>query len=197
MRRTLRRVAIAGVSALGLAAAGAAYVALAPLPRHPVPRIEFPADLTPERVARGKRAVQTLCTNCHLDPDTGALTGKRMPDLPPQFGESWSRNITAHPVKGIGSWTDGEIAYLLRTGVSRDGRYTPPWMIKLPNTSLALCVWTDDPGRRLPQHRLAHPHRGPRGGWARGLGGRSTPDYDDQGYVRARSPRLDGLAALL
>ena len=76
-----------------------------------------------------------LCAACHMDSATGALTGKRMPDLPGQFGESWSRNITADPVKGIGSWTNGEIAYLLRTGIARDGRYTPPWMVKLPNAS--------------------------------------------------------------
>jgi len=76
-----------------------------------------------------------LCAACHLDTAIGALTGKRMPDLPPRFGESWSLNVTADPVKGIGSWTDGEIAYLLRTGVARDGRYTPPWMIKTPNLS--------------------------------------------------------------
>jgi len=76
-----------------------------------------------------------LCAGCHMDSATGGLTGKRMPDLPTQFGEAWSRNITAHPVKGIGSWTNGEIAFLLRTGITRDGRYTPPWMVKLPNAS--------------------------------------------------------------
>jgi mono/diheme cytochrome c family protein len=70
-----------------------------------------------------------------MDSATGALTGKRMPDLPPEFGEASSLNITAHPTKGIGEWTNGEIVYLLRTGIARDGRYTPPWMVKLPNAS--------------------------------------------------------------
>jgi hypothetical protein len=36
-----------------------------------------------------------------------------------------SKNITRHPDKGIGGWTDGELAYLVRTGISRDGRYIP------------------------------------------------------------------------
>ena len=111
------------------------YVALSPIPSYPVPAISFQVDVTPERIANGKRHTQLLCAGCHFDPETGALTGRRMPDLPTQFGESWSRNITKHPVKGIGSWTDGEIAYLLRTGVNRAGRYTPPWMVKLPNLS--------------------------------------------------------------
>ena len=118
-----------------LVAAGAAYIALAPLPHYPVQSVEFAVEVTPERVARGRRTVELLCAACHLDAETGVLTGKRMLDLPGAFGEAWSLNITAHPQKGIGSWTDGELAYLLRTGVARDGRYTPPWMIKTPNLS--------------------------------------------------------------
>ena len=47
----------------------------------------------------------------------------------------YSANITKHPTQGIGSWTDGEIAYLLRTGIRRDGRYTPPYMVKIPHAS--------------------------------------------------------------
>jgi mono/diheme cytochrome c family protein len=113
----------------------ATYVALSPIPSYPVVKVDFPVEVTKERVARGKRSVEMLCAACHLDSATGGLTGKKMPDLPGQFGEAWSRNITAHPVKGIGSWTNGEIAHLLRTGISRDGRYTPPWMVKLPNAS--------------------------------------------------------------
>jgi mono/diheme cytochrome c family protein len=48
---------------------------------------------------------------------------------------AYSANITKDSEDGIGSWTDGEIAYLLRTGVKRDGRYAPPWMVKLPHLS--------------------------------------------------------------
>lgn len=135
MKKTLKWLAVAGGAVLVLIAAAGAYVALAPIPHYPVARVDFPVDVTPERVARGKRHVEMLCAACHMDSGTGALTGKRMPDLPAQFGESWSRNITAHPVKGIGSWTNGEIVHLLRTGVARDGRYTPPWMVKMPLAS--------------------------------------------------------------
>jgi mono/diheme cytochrome c family protein len=135
MRARLRRLGTAAAALLVVVGGASAYVALAPLPHYPVPAIRFQVDVTPERVARGRRLAGFLCVACHLDPETGALTGKRMLDLPIQFGKSWSRNITRHPVNGIGGWTDGEIAYLLRTGVARDGRYTPPWMIKLPNAS--------------------------------------------------------------
>src|SRR5512143_1873882 len=135
MRKALRWLGIVLGAAVAVVAAAAAYVAVSPLPHYPVVKADFPVDVTPERVARGKRSVEMLCAACHMDSATGGLTGKRMPDVPPQFGEAWSRNITSHPVKGIGSWTNGEIAYLLRTGVARDGRYTPPWMVKLPNAS--------------------------------------------------------------
>jgi hypothetical protein len=53
--------------------------------------------------------------------------------VPAQFGAAHSANITSDPETGIGTYTDGELAYLLRTGVTRDGRYTPPWMVKVPN----------------------------------------------------------------
>lgn len=135
MKRALKGLA-AGLAAVVLVAAAAlAYVATAPIPSYPVRKVEFHVDLTPERAARGRKTVDMLCAGCHLDTATGALTGKRMPDLPPQFGEGFSRNITAHEEKGIGSWTDGELAYLIRTGVARDGRYLPPWMVKMPNVS--------------------------------------------------------------
>jgi mono/diheme cytochrome c family protein len=135
MKRVLKWIGVSIFVVVAVVGAAAAYVAVSPLPHYPVAKVDFPVDVTPERVSRGKRSVEMLCAGCHMDSTTGALTGKRMPDLPQQFGEAWSRNITAHPVKGIGSWTNGEIAYLLRTGVARDGRYTPPWMVKLPNAS--------------------------------------------------------------
>ncbi len=135
MKTVLKWLAVVFGTILVLLAAAAAYVAWTPIPHYPVVKVDFPVDVTPERVARGKRSAEMLCVGCHLDSATGGLTGKRMLDTPAQFGQSWSRNITAHPVKGIGSWTNGEIAYLLRTGVTRDGRYTPPWMVKLPSAS--------------------------------------------------------------
>ncbi|MGH9461058.1 MAG: c-type cytochrome, partial [Vicinamibacteria bacterium] len=135
MKKPLKWLGIAFAAVVALVAAAAAYIAVAPIPSYPVVKVDFPVEITPERVARGKRTVQMLCAGCHMDSATGGLTGKQMLDLPTQFGEAWSRNITAHPVNGIGSWTNGELAHLMRTGIARDGRYTPPWMVKLPNLS--------------------------------------------------------------
>jgi mono/diheme cytochrome c family protein len=135
MKRVLKWLGLV-LGALGLVvAAFAAFVAMRPLPSYEARPVALQVEVTPERAARGKRHVELLCAGCHFDSGTGALTGKRMLDLPPQFGRAYSKNITADPVKGIGAWTDGEIAFLLRTGISRDGRYTPPWMVKMPNAA--------------------------------------------------------------
>ncbi|HJQ98979.1 MAG TPA: c-type cytochrome [Candidatus Polarisedimenticolaceae bacterium] len=102
------------------------------IPTYPPGNIDLEVEVTPERVERGKHTAEMLCVGCHLDNETGTLAGKPMLDLPAQFGWAHSANITGDAETGIARWTDGELAYLLRTGVRRDGRYTPPWMVKLP-----------------------------------------------------------------
>ena len=72
-------------------------------------------------------------------------------DAPKEFGAIYSQNITQDKTYGIGTWTDGELLYLLRTGIKRDGRYAPPWMAKLPNmadediNSVIAFLHSDDP----------------------------------------------------
>lgn len=88
-------------------------------------------DITPARVERGAKIAQLLCIQCH----TGAndqLIGKLIADAPKEFGQIYSANITQDKEAGIGNWTDGELIYLLRTGIKRDGSYNP-LMPKFPN----------------------------------------------------------------
>src|SRR5262249_30523832 len=132
MKKMLKGLLYAVAALVAVAAAGALYVHLAGIPSYPVQRVEFKVDVTPERVARGRRMATALCASCHQGPATGGLTGRLLEDSPPQFGTIYSSNITQDREYGIGAWTDGEIAYLIRTGIARDGRYTPPWMLKLP-----------------------------------------------------------------
>jgi mono/diheme cytochrome c family protein len=132
----MRRAGIALGVVIVLAAALALYVQIDGIPRYPKPVIEErTAVATPERLERGAKLASLLCAGCHEDQATHRFTGKQMADIPPQFGVVVSKNITGHPVKGIGSWTDGQIRHLLRTGLRPDGQYVPPWMIKLPHTS--------------------------------------------------------------
>jgi mono/diheme cytochrome c family protein len=134
MAKRLLKVVLGLVVVLVLVVGGAlAYIDVSGIPHYPPGKVDLKVDVTPERAARGRRTVQLLCASCHLDNETGTLAGKPMAEVPKQFGAAHSANITGDPETGIGSWTDGELAYLLRTGVTRDGRYTPPWMVKLPN----------------------------------------------------------------
>lgn len=135
MRRALKYLGIAGGGLLGAAALAAVYVQVRGIPRYPVEALELVVDATPERLAHGRGLVSMLCASCHLDPATKALSGKRMPDAPPEFGVIHAPNITRHPEHGIGRWSDGELVYLLRTGIARDGHFTPPYMPKLPRAS--------------------------------------------------------------
>lgn len=113
----------------------AAYVAVSGIPTYSPGKVTLNVDVTPAKVERGRKYASLLCMNCHLDPATGKLTGKRLTDTPASFGEAYSKNITRDKQYGIGAWSDGELAYLLRTGIARTGRYAPPWMPKYPHMS--------------------------------------------------------------
>lgn len=103
------------------------------IPSYDVEPISFEHQSSPEIIARGKKLSTMLCANCHMDMSTRKLTGKKMKDAPAEFGEIFTPNITQDETYGIGSWTDGEIVYLLRTGIKKDGKYAPPYMAKLPH----------------------------------------------------------------
>lgn len=133
LKRILKYVGI-GLGVI-LVAAGAfgLFVNFSDLPTYDVAKVDLKVVATPARLERGKKLASMLCAGCHLNQATGQLSGQRMHDIPDVFGKVWSQNITNDKTYGIGSWTDGEILHLLRTGIHRTGRYVPPYMIKLPN----------------------------------------------------------------
>lgn len=110
----------------------AAFINIDGIPHYPTQKVDLKVEATPERVARGKVIAEAMCNECHMNSATGKLTGHILPDLPPQFGKAYSQNITQDKEFGIADWTDGEIAFLLRTGIKKNGQYAPPWMPKLP-----------------------------------------------------------------
>jgi mono/diheme cytochrome c family protein len=86
------------------------------------------------------------CMQCHAErhndvPNyrTGAGKGGREYKTP--TGMVKAANITSHPVKGIGAWSDAEIKRALLEGVSRDGR---PLAITMTTYSQYLKRLTDD-----------------------------------------------------
>jgi mono/diheme cytochrome c family protein len=91
-----------------------------------------------------------LCKECHMG-EGGKLTGRMMSDLPKELGEVASLNITKDPEHGIGQWTDGELYYFLRTGLRKDGSWSPPFMPKFVQMAdedmYSVIAWlrSDDP----------------------------------------------------
>ncbi len=67
------------------------------------------------------------CMECHARPASGphdfkGNLGKGGYVMKGPFGEAIVSNITSHPERGIGKWSDGEIKRALTEGVGRDGR---------------------------------------------------------------------------
>jgi mono/diheme cytochrome c family protein len=134
MRKALKIIGIVlGVVVL-LVAIGAAYIHFSGIPTYEVnaPDLKVEADST--MIAEGKRLATMVCNQCH-QAENGKLEGQFMADLPSAFGKAWTANITNHPDSRLAGYTDGELAYFLRTGVKRDGSYAPPWMPKYPHLS--------------------------------------------------------------
>ena len=115
-------------------ACGAAYIHFRGIPKYEVKPVELKVTPDSAMIAEGKRLANMVCNKCHMGA-SGKLEGQELLDMPPQFGKAWSANITRHETKGAGRYTDGELAYLLRTGIKRDGQYAPPWMPKFPHLS--------------------------------------------------------------
>lgn len=112
----------------------AAFIAARGIPKYKAQTVEMKIEYTAQRVTKGLKLASMLCSNCHLDPATAKFTGRRMQEAG-QFGDIYSKNITHHPDNNIMKWTDGQLAYLLRTGIKPDGTYLPPYMPKLAHLS--------------------------------------------------------------
>lgn len=80
-------------------------------------------------IERGQKIASMLCKDCHLSAD-GKMIGREITDMPSAFGRYYSGNLTSDSIHGIGGWTDGEIYYFLRTGIRKDGSWSPPLMPK-------------------------------------------------------------------
>ncbi len=90
-----------------------------------------PIDLSASDPIEGARIASMVCQHCHMGAD-GKMSGGLVADAS-AFGEVYAPNITHHIEHGIGAYTPGEIDFLIRTGIKRNGGYAPPWM---PNSPL-------------------------------------------------------------
>ena len=102
----------------------------APMHAELIPNGEKPMDerAMADPVSRGfYLATIAHCMECHAKGPDGALNfktghGKGGYEMKGPFGSVVVSNITSHPTKGIGAWTDAEIKKALTHGVGRDGR---------------------------------------------------------------------------
>ncbi len=134
MKRILKIVGILVAIIAFIITAGATYISVRGIPTYEAHPPDLKVEGDSAMIAEGKRMATLVCHNCHMSKN-GLLEGKYMEDMPPEFGKAWSANITQDDKYGTGRYTDGELAYLLRTGVKRDGSYAPPWMVKFPHLS--------------------------------------------------------------
>lgn len=126
MKKALKIFGYLMLGLLAIVIGLAAYIQFSAIPVYPVnpPGLTITPDSA--LVAEGRRIVMTDCAHCHRASD-GKLSGEIWLD-DPVFGTLWTGNITQHPAAGIGAYTDGELALLLRTGIKRDGHFAGPWM---------------------------------------------------------------------
>jgi mono/diheme cytochrome c family protein len=92
--------------------------------RYPAPMPPLSRATSAEAVAHGARLYRTACSSCHTEPGSSHSCGARILNFPPAFGTIVSSNLTADPDQGIGHLSDGEIARMLRQGITPDGRYS-------------------------------------------------------------------------
>jgi len=111
----------------------AMYVNFSGIPSYENKAEDLVVEITDARVTEGARMASVLCLGCHGSSD-GVLGGAHMSDIE-VFGEIYASNITQHTEFGITDYTDGEVAFLMRTGIRKDGQYVPPWMPKFPHLS--------------------------------------------------------------
>lgn len=111
------------------------YIEVRGIPKYEVEKIDFPqVPFDSAMLVNGEKIAAVQCIVCHRGSD-GKLSGRLLQELPPDFGEIHSANITQSKEHGIGNWTDADIAYLIRTGCKPDGQFLPPYMPKFPHMS--------------------------------------------------------------
>lgn len=116
---------------------------------YPVEKVEMKISANPELLNNGKFLTMNLCGPCHYDHDSKSLSGKRMLDIPSVIGKVYASNITNGSINGIKGYTPSELKFLLKTGIKKDGGFSP-FMVK-PNLadidieSIIIFLKSEDP----------------------------------------------------
>src|SRR6476469_2627131 len=77
-------------------------------------------------ISRGRNLVFVICAGCHYDPAVKKFIGRSLNDLPKIAGHLYSANLTHSLTHGIPPhYSDAELFYLFKTGISRTGEFMP------------------------------------------------------------------------
>lgn len=127
MKKVLKIVGIVVAALIAILLGVAGWIQFTDVPHYSPQSVAVTLPTDSANLAVGKRIVEERCSYCHLG-DDGKLSGRLFSPPSSPFGEIWSRNITQDKEKGIGTYTDGQLAYLLRTGINRHGDFIGPYM---------------------------------------------------------------------
>ncbi len=92
-----------------------------------IPDLQLNASM--EEIAHGKELVYMNCMDCHFNQESGLMSGQFFGETP--LGTAYTSNITRDPIHGIGSYSEGELYRLLRTGVKKNDELALPFMPQL------------------------------------------------------------------
>ena len=111
---------------------------------------QFTARETSESIERGKNLTFSICGGCHYDRQVNKFIGKHLNDLPKIAGTLYSANLTRSTANGVPShYTDAELFYLLKTGISKSGKFMPymmrPMMADEDINDIIVYLRSDDP----------------------------------------------------
>lgn len=132
MKKAMRIAGIVVGAIVLLLAVVAVYFNSKGVPTYEVqsPEVAIPADSA--HLARGEYLVNLSCVFCHKG-EGNTMNGRFFEEN--DFGRIYVPNITSHPEAGLGQYSNGELMYLLRTGVKRNGEIALPMMPRLNHLS--------------------------------------------------------------
>ncbi len=115
---------------LAVAGAVTAFTMYSCRTHYSLPEREYTRKNGPLTIEHGRNLVYNLCGECHFDAALNILSGRKINELPKALGTIYSANLTHYGTTGIvNSYTDAQLACLIKTGIKSDGRFIP-YMIR-------------------------------------------------------------------
>lgn len=163
MKKALKIIGIALGSVLVLIVAALLYFNFKGIPKYEVNAPEVQISMDSATIARGEYLTNLSCGMCHTGADN-KLSGGLMEDNK-DFGIWYAANITQHSEYGIGKYTEGELMYLLRTGVKRDGAFSIPLMPRFVHLSdedlKSIIAYLKSDANKVKASDIQHPNNQP------------------------------------